>query len=133
MDEATANVDPQTDNLIQKTIRTKFADCSIITVAHRLHSVIDTDRILVLDNGFVMEYDHPHRLLQNPNGILTSMVQHTGKSSSALLRKIAAETFSNRRASFQADVVDELAFLNEEEFVEAVLGNDFSNVDNNNS
>ncbi|CAL8104322.1 unnamed protein product [Orchesella dallaii] len=110
MDEATANVDPQTDNLIQKTIRTKFAHCSIITVAHRLHSVIDTDRILVLDNG--LEYDHPHILLQNPNGILSSMVQHTGKSSSAMLSRIAAETFSNRRGSFQAAVVDTLSSLN---------------------
>ncbi|ODM86916.1 Multidrug resistance-associated protein 4, partial [Orchesella cincta] len=115
MDEATANVDPQTDNLIQKTIRTKFANCSIITVAHRLHSVIDTDRILVLDNGFVKEYDHPHILLQNPNGILTSMVQHTGKSSSAMLRKIASETFHKRRASFQVEVLDELKFLNDNE------------------
>ncbi|ODN00558.1 Multidrug resistance-associated protein 4 [Orchesella cincta] len=114
MDEATANVDPQTDNLIQKTIRTKFADCSIITVAHRLHSVIDTDRILVLDNGFVKEYDHPHILLQDPSGILTSMVQHTGKSSSALLRNVAAETFNKRRASFQADIVDELSSLNDD-------------------
>ncbi|CAL8104328.1 unnamed protein product [Orchesella dallaii] len=129
MDEATANVDPQTDNLIQKTIRTKFADCSIITVAHRLHSVIDTDRILVLDNGYLKEYDHPHVLLQIPNGILTSMVQHTGKSSSAMLRKIAAETFNHRRASFQADVVDELASLNAEQFVDTtVLGVETSEV-----
>ncbi|CAL8104325.1 unnamed protein product [Orchesella dallaii] len=125
MDEATANVDPQTDNLIQKTIRTKFAHCSIITVAHRLHSVIDTDRILVLDNGFIKEYDHPHILLQNPEGIFSSMVQHTGASTSLILKRIAAETFNNQRASFQADVIGKLSSLNAEEFVDTeVLGVD---------
>jgi len=96
MDEATANVDPRTDSFIQQTIRTKFADCSIITIAHRLHSVIDCDRILVLDNGLLKEYDHPHLLLQNVNGILSSMVDHTGKTSAVALRYAASEAFSRQ-------------------------------------
>ncbi|XP_021960563.1 multidrug resistance-associated protein 4 [Folsomia candida] len=102
VDEATANVDPRTDNFIQQTIRTKFADCTIITIAHRLNSVMDCDRILVLDNGYLMEYNHPHILLSDPNGILSSMVNHTG-AASAVLKQVAAETYSGRRGSFRQE------------------------------
>lgn len=81
----------RTDNFIQTTIRTKFASCTIITIAHRLHSVMDCDKILVLDNGYLMEYDHPHLLLQKPGGYLASMVSHTGKASETILRKVAED------------------------------------------
>lgn len=56
MDEATASVDFQTDKAIQKTIATEFADCTILCIAHRLHTVIEYDRILVLDQGQVVEF-----------------------------------------------------------------------------
>lgn len=109
MDEATANVDPETDMLIQKTIRQRFQDCTIITVAHRLHSVIDCDKILVMENGYLKEYDHPHKLLQIVDGMLTQMVKHTGKASEQVLRKVAEETYYGRRSSFQVDSVSLLS------------------------
>jgi len=97
MDEATANVDPKTDALIQRTIKDKFSHCSIITIAHRLHSIIDNDRIIVLDHGNLEEYGHPHTLLQNPKGIFSSMVAQNGKSSETMLRRIAEEAYAARR------------------------------------
>ncbi len=71
LDEATANVDVETDALIQRTMRTQFADRTIIAVAHRLHTVIDCDRVLVLDKGRVAEFGSPKQLLANPNGIFS--------------------------------------------------------------
>ena len=73
MDEATANVDHKTDQLIQETIRTKFKRCTVITVAHRLNTIMDYDRILVLDHGRVVEYDKPEILLQNEEGHFTKL------------------------------------------------------------
>ncbi|PSN47512.1 hypothetical protein C0J52_02253 [Blattella germanica] len=89
MDEATANVDPQTDELIQATIRRKFANCTVLTIAHRLHTVMDSDRILVMDAGQVVEFDHPHLLLKNENGIFYQMVEQTGHAMAESLFKVA--------------------------------------------
>uniref|UniRef100_A0A182JZF0 Uncharacterized protein n=1 Tax=Anopheles christyi TaxID=43041 RepID=A0A182JZF0_9DIPT len=94
LDEATANVDPQTDALIQKTIREKFKHCTVLTVAHRLHTVMDSDRILVMDAGEAREFDTPHLLLQQEGGILKDMVEATGPSESESLKRIAAETYA---------------------------------------
>uniref|UniRef100_A0A3B1IZ97 Cystic fibrosis transmembrane conductance regulator n=1 Tax=Astyanax mexicanus TaxID=7994 RepID=A0A3B1IZ97_ASTMX len=95
IDEATANVDPRTDELIQKTIREKFQECTVLTIAHRLNTIIDSDRILVLDAGQIHEYDEPHVLLQNPEGIFYKMVQQTGKAEAASLKQLAKQAYMN--------------------------------------
>ncbi|XP_022909501.2 probable multidrug resistance-associated protein lethal(2)03659 [Onthophagus taurus] len=93
MDEATANVDPQTDGLIQGTIRKKFKKCTVLTIAHRLNTIMDSDKVLVMDSGKMVEFDHPHKLLQNSDGYFSKMVDETGPSMSANLREIAKFTF----------------------------------------
>ncbi|KAF5294187.1 hypothetical protein FQR65_LT10898 [Abscondita terminalis] len=94
MDEATANVDPHTDALIQKTIRHNFSKCTVLTIAHRLHTIMDSDRVLVMDAGKVIEFDHPHYLLQQTNSIFYTMVQTTGNVMSKTLQSIAEESIA---------------------------------------
>jgi ATP-binding cassette subfamily C (CFTR/MRP) protein 4 len=80
LDEATANCDPDTDQLIQRTIRSEFAHCTIITIAHRLHTVLDADRVLVLNAGQVLEFDAPGKLLQQTSSCFYSMMTASGKT-----------------------------------------------------
>uniref|UniRef100_A0A3P9CNU7 Cystic fibrosis transmembrane conductance regulator n=1 Tax=Maylandia zebra TaxID=106582 RepID=A0A3P9CNU7_9CICH len=89
IDEATANVDPRTDELIQKTIRDKFRECTVLTIAHRLNTIVDSDRILVLDAGKIHAYDEPYTLLQDPTNFFYKMVQQTGKQEAAALLEAA--------------------------------------------
>ncbi|XP_028034923.1 probable multidrug resistance-associated protein lethal(2)03659 [Bombyx mandarina] len=63
LDEATANVDTETDKQIQRTIRTKFSNATVLTIAHRLNTVMDYDRVIVMDKGRIVESGHPHELL----------------------------------------------------------------------
>ncbi|XP_037300681.1 multidrug resistance-associated protein 4 [Manduca sexta] len=94
LDEATANVDPNTDALIQKSIRKHFTDCTVITVAHRLHTVADSDRVVVMEAGTIVECGHPHELLQNPEGHFTKMVQQLGPAPEQSLRDIASNAYA---------------------------------------
>jgi ATP-binding cassette subfamily C (CFTR/MRP) protein 1 len=73
LDEATASVDNETDELIQKMVRERFKNCTVLTIAHRLHTVIDSDRIMVLNAGKIEEFDAPQILLENKDGIFTSL------------------------------------------------------------
>ena len=78
LDEATAAVDPETDNLIQSTIRKTFRDSTVLTIAHRLNTIMDSDKIVVLDKGNIVEVDSPTLLLKNHNSMFRSMVIDAG-------------------------------------------------------
>ncbi|XP_053947387.1 probable multidrug resistance-associated protein lethal(2)03659 [Anastrepha ludens] len=97
LDEATANVDPETDKLIQKTIRIKFAKCTVLTIAHRLHTVMDSDRVLVMDAGQMVELGHPYELLQHPNGFLRQLTDHTGFSMANMLMQAAEASYKQSK------------------------------------
>ncbi|XP_047457991.1 ATP-binding cassette sub-family C member 4-like [Mugil cephalus] len=97
IDEATANVDPRTDSLIQQTIRDKFQKCTVLTIAHRLNTIIDSDRILVLDAGRIQEYDEPYVLLQNQDGLFYQMVQQTGRAEADSLLHAAKQVYMNKK------------------------------------
>ena len=68
MDEATASIDSETDNFIQKMIRSKFEGVTMLTIAHRLHTIVDSTKICVMDGGYVGEYDTPEVLLNKEGG-----------------------------------------------------------------
>ncbi|EQC40658.1 hypothetical protein SDRG_01736 [Saprolegnia diclina VS20] len=76
MDEATASIDAATDAALQETLRNEFGTCTCITIAHRINTILDADRILVLDNGGVAEFDTPANLLATPSGLFSSLVTH---------------------------------------------------------
>ncbi|XP_058448247.1 ATP-binding cassette sub-family C member 4-like [Malaya genurostris] len=78
LDEATANVDPETDRLIQLTIRERFVDCTVITIAHRLNTIMDYDRVLVMSDGKAVEMGTPYELLQLSEGVFRDIVLATG-------------------------------------------------------
>ncbi|OTB06198.1 hypothetical protein M426DRAFT_10014 [Hypoxylon sp. CI-4A] len=93
MDEATASIDYATDSKIQETIRDLTS--TIITIAHRLATIADYDKVLVLDHGAVVEYGHPHELLQNENGNFRSMCEMSGDMDT--LAKAAKKAWEDKR------------------------------------
>lgn len=74
LDEATASIDLRTDRTIQSIIRTKFSGCTVLVIAHRLSTVMDADKVLVMDAGTVVEFDHAYTLLENKEGFLYNYV-----------------------------------------------------------
>jgi ATP-binding cassette subfamily C (CFTR/MRP) protein 4 len=97
LDEATANVDPATDALIQATIRKNFKDCTVLTIAHRLNTIMDSDKVLVMDAGRAVEFGHPHQLLQNADGYFSKMLKETGPTLESQLRQVAKNDFDKKQ------------------------------------
>ncbi|KAI1438277.1 multidrug resistance-associated protein [Xylaria sp. CBS 124048] len=93
MDEATASIDYNTDSKIQETIRE--LDTTIITIAHRLATIVDYDKVLVLEHGAVVEYDHPHTLLKKKTGAFRSMCEMSGDMDT--LQKAAKKAWESKR------------------------------------
>lgn len=110
LDEATANVDLETDNLIQANLREKFSDCTVMIIAHRLATIIDSDRICVMNAGRAEEYDHPYKLLAENIGDCTitkqgghfaQMVLATGEETAQSLFEIAKQQFESKGTKFE--------------------------------
>ncbi|QCD92425.1 putative ABC transport system ATP-binding protein [Vigna unguiculata] len=74
LDEATASVDTATDNLIQQTLRQHFSNSTVITIAHRITSVVDSDMVLLLSQGLIEEYDTLTTLLENKSSSFSQLV-----------------------------------------------------------
>tara|TARA_R110002050_G_scaffold23237_2_gene62755 strand:+ start:160 stop:1374 length:1215 start_codon:yes stop_codon:yes gene_type:complete len=89
LDEATAAIDYKTDQLVQRTLRESFKNCTILSVAHRIHTIIDNDRVMVLSAGQLLEMDSPKELLDRPDGAFLSLVENTGKKQTEELRRVA--------------------------------------------
>lgn len=94
LDEATASVDGDTDAFIQQMIRKRFVNVTMITIAHRLNTIMDYDKVLVMDKGRAMEFDTPEKLLEDADGVFTTLVDSTGKESSIVLREMAKKKSS---------------------------------------
>lgn len=80
LDEATAAIDLETDDLIQKTIRSEFKNCTVLTIAHRLNTIMDSTRIIVLDKGKIVEFDTPTNLIANQDSVFYGMHKDAGLS-----------------------------------------------------
>ena len=78
LDEATAAVDMETDKIIQETIRSELKEKTILTIAHRIDTVLDSDKIIVLDAGQVKEFDTPENLLSNKQSIFYALCEKGG-------------------------------------------------------
>ncbi|KNE60280.1 hypothetical protein, variant [Allomyces macrogynus ATCC 38327] len=78
LDEATASIDHQTDDIVQKTIRREFTGCTVLTIAHRIATILDYDKVCVLDHGEVAEFDTPEALLSKADSIFYSLAKESG-------------------------------------------------------
>ncbi|EDV26683.1 uncharacterized protein TRIADDRAFT_22330, partial [Trichoplax adhaerens] len=103
IDEATANVDFNTDRIIQVSIRSKFRHCTVITIAHRLNTIIDCDRIMVFKDGRLVEFNSPFVLLRDKNSAFANMVCKSGWKEYERLLDIARRANDSENASCQSN------------------------------
>ncbi|XP_061466229.1 ATP-binding cassette sub-family C member 8 isoform X4 [Rhineura floridana] len=75
MDEATASIDMATENILQKVVMTAFADRTVVTIAHRVHTILNADMVIVMKRGVILEYDKPEHLLEQEDSVFASFVQ----------------------------------------------------------
>uniref|UniRef100_A0A8C9FD67 ATP binding cassette subfamily C member 8 n=1 Tax=Pavo cristatus TaxID=9049 RepID=A0A8C9FD67_PAVCR len=75
MDEATASIDMATENILQKVVMTAFADRTVVTIAHRVHTILNADLVIVMKRGLILEYDKPEVLLEQEDSVFASFVQ----------------------------------------------------------
>ena len=80
LDEATAAVDPETDELIQSTIKNQFRNCTVLTIAHRVNTILNSDKVVVLSKGQIIEMASPNDLMSNQTSVFRSMVYNNGIS-----------------------------------------------------
>ena len=86
LDEATSAVDGATDEFVQQMLRSQFPDTTLLTIAHRLNTIIDYDAVIVMDKGKVAEFGSPRDLFKDKDGIFTGLVNATGPESAAQLK-----------------------------------------------
>lgn len=98
LDEASASLDNYTDMLVQKTVREQLSDRTVLTIAHRLATIADSDRVLVMDAGEIVEFDTPSNLLES-DGYFARLVEETGRIESALLKAMISEGSNSRKTS----------------------------------
>ena len=87
MDEATANVDNQTDNLIQEMVSTSFPESTVLVIAHRLRTIVDSDLIVVMEGGKCVEFGSPRELVGEEGSVFNDYIDHTGVEEAHYLRE----------------------------------------------
>ena len=90
MDEATANIDERTDSIIQRIIKTEMPDTTVVTIAHRLVTIVQYDKIVVLDNGLKKEEGSPLELM-NSGGLFSKLVDEGGDTFRTKMIKLASD------------------------------------------
>ncbi|KAG8691671.1 hypothetical protein FRC11_013282 [Ceratobasidium sp. 423] len=118
MDEATSSIDLETDDRIQRTIREEMSDALVITIAHRLKTIIDYDRVLVLDHGRVVEFDTPLKLMEKEGGIFRTEIDRTLKKVAegvelfeSIYDKMQASTNQTQKEKLETDLKTQIKKL----------------------